>query len=73
KENFIMHNIHKPREVTSVILNLKDHIGADASSPKRSPQDGVIAVINNKTIKDFGELERIGAMAPGQSTLNKIQ
>ena len=64
RENFYMHNIHFPREVTALILDLKHQAEQNVPHGSRVPHSGAIAIINNKILHSTEELKAVGAMPP---------
>lgn len=64
KENFVIHNILHPREVTGIILDLADQAARSVPEAGRRPEGQVIGSINGQLIRTPEELEAAGAILP---------
>lgn len=64
KDNFNIRNIHMPREVAAITLDLSEKAKRGVTEHLRLPDTSIMGVINNRAITSPGALLAAGAMQP---------
>jgi hypothetical protein len=62
KANFIALNFRHPREIASIITDLADQAKRGVKDIERKPESSVIGIIEDKEIRSFDDLARLGAL-----------
>jgi len=64
QDNFIIENLHFPREVAAIALDLATQARSGVPEGERIPETSAIAVIDSRKLTTTAELQAVGAMLP---------